>query len=58
MNDYNRGRLDVLAAIKRIYDNSKYPEYLEEDIGEYLDKEYKNLQGLYVDTDLVKEDQK
>lgn len=55
MDSYNRGRIDVLLAIKKIADNNEYPEYLEEDIQEYLEKEFKKYEPvIYVDTDSVK----
>ena len=33
---FSQGRYEVLSTIKSIYDNAKYPEYLEMDIDEYL----------------------
>ncbi len=42
---YTKGRLEVLFKIKSIFDNSKYPEYLEEDISDYLDEELKEAKN-------------
>lgn len=54
MDSYNRGRLDVLLEIKKIFDDNKYPEYLEYDLSEYLEKEFKKYQPVYyADTDSV-----
>ncbi len=36
---YSKGKYEVLATVKSILDDSKYPEYLEEDIFEYLKME-------------------
>ena len=36
---YSKGKYEVLATVKSILDDSKYPEYLEEDMIEYLKME-------------------
>lgn len=36
---YSKGRYEVLNTIAEILKESKYPEYLEEDIAEYLKME-------------------
>ena len=35
---FNDGKSDILKEVADIYKNSKYPEYLEEDLYEYLKK--------------------